>query len=68
MVRKDAMRVGPCKENGLQPLFPSWRFITRQWLALGLGETRNLLVKCIKGVSDPYYFEIQKCPLNYMHG
>jgi len=58
--------VGARKVNGFHGLFqfPSLKSITR--LASSLGETRNLLVKCVKELVGPY-FEIQMCLLKYMH-
>ena len=45
VVRREARIVGGRKVNGLHDLFRFW------FLASGSGETRNLLIKCVKGVS-----------------
>jgi len=47
------MIVGAHKVNGFHSLFQFWSFRSIARLASGLSETRNLLVKCVKGVSWP---------------
>ena len=59
VVRREAMIVGDRKVNGLHGLF---RFRS---LAAGLGETRNLLVKCVKGVSWCLLWDSEASPEVY---
>ena len=61
------MIVGARKVNGFHGLFRFWSLRPISRLASGLGEARNQLVKCVKGVSWSY-FEIEKCLLKYIHG
>ena len=67
VMRREAIIVGARKVHGFHGLFQFLLIRLMARLASGFGETRNLLVKYVKGVVSPY-FENQKCLLMYIHG
>jgi len=52
---REAIIVGTCKVNDHHGLLEFWSYGLVAGLASGLGETRNLFVKWVKGVSRVRY-------------
>ena len=67
VTRREPMIVGARRVNGFHGLFQFLSFRPMTRLASGFSETRDLLVRYVKGLVSPY-FENQKCLLKYIHG